>query len=86
MRPHLGPLMREDFAYRWRHPEPVMDALHEQVSALVADAARRGEDAAITFERVRAAADLAAGAPERPIPSVRVERARPPRLSEPWFC
>jgi len=39
-----------------------------------------------TFDRVRALADLAAG--ERPRASARtvLDRPRPPRLTEPWFC
>jgi radical SAM superfamily enzyme YgiQ (UPF0313 family) len=86
MRPHIAALVPEDFAYHWRHPDPGMDALHEQITALVADAAQRGEDAAVTFERIRAVADTAAGAAPRRMPVVPVERQRPPRLSEPWFC
>jgi hypothetical protein len=55
--------------------------------SLPADAADAGEDAATTFARVRALADAAAGVPPRPhadMPSA--DRARPPRLTEAWFC
>ncbi len=88
MRPFLGPLVQADFYYRWTHPDPRMDRLHEEVNALVAQAAERGEDGAVTFERIRTVAGSVAGrlprsrGASRPGP----DRARPPRLTEPWFC
>ncbi len=52
------------FTYRWTHPDPRMDQLQREVSALVEDAARFGEDPAVTFSRVRSvAAARAGGAP-----------------------
>jgi hypothetical protein len=87
MRPYLGALEPRDFRYRWTHSDARMEALQGEVAALVADAARRGEDAPLTFARIRAAADRAAGAPERPTtPPPSPGRRRPPRLTEPWFC
>ncbi len=62
MRRYLGPLDQETFTYRWTHPDPRMDRLQEAVASAVAVAAERGEDAAVTFDRVRALADEAAGA------------------------
>ena len=88
MRPYLGELVQEAFYYRWDHPDPRMDGLHAEVSAAVATAAERGEDAAVTFARVVELAGAAAGAPcmlpaaLAPNPA----RRRPPRLTEPWFC
>lgn len=88
MRPYLGALAERDFYHAWRHPEPAMDALHEAVSALVASAADRGEDSAVTFDGVRRLADEAAGAPPSPLVAARLprDRERPPHLTEPWFC
>ena len=86
MRPFLGELVEEQFYYRWTHPDPRMEALHGQVSALVAEAADRREDAALTFQRVRELADHAAGVTGRPISPPDSKRRRPPRLTEPWFC
>jgi radical SAM superfamily enzyme YgiQ (UPF0313 family) len=84
MKPHLGPLDQASFCYRWAHPDPRMDRLQKEVSAVVEEDARKGEDAAVTFYRVRA---LAEG--RRPVdilsPLPR-DRCRAPRLSEPWFC
>ena len=88
MRPHLGALVEADFSYEWRHPDPRMDALQARVAALIAEAAPRAEDGALTFDRVRALAAEAAGrsAPTPIAPRLAPDRPRPPRLTEPWFC
>ncbi|HEY8368882.1 MAG TPA: hypothetical protein VIM86_06145, partial [Thermodesulfobacteriota bacterium] len=63
MRPYLGDLDEAAFTYRWRHPDPRMDALQQEAAALVEEASRRGEPHASTFERLRElAADKARGA------------------------
>jgi hypothetical protein len=86
MRPHLRELVAEDFYFRWTHPDPRMDRLQAAVSGTVAEAAARGEDAAVTFDRVRALADEAAGVAHAPALVLAAERRRAPRLTEPWFC
>ena len=88
MRPFLGALEQESFSYRWTHPDPRMDQIQQGVAAAIAAAAERGEDAAVTFDRVRALVDEAAGDPVRPGLAGRLapDRRRPPRLTEPWFC
>jgi hypothetical protein len=87
MRPHLGALVQDAFHYRWTHPDPRMDRLHADVSAAVAAAADRNEDAAVTFSRI---ADLAHAAGDTPAAAIAVtarpDRRRPARLTEPWFC
>ena len=86
MRAHLGDKVPGGFHYRWTHPDARMDRLAADVAALVAQAAERNEDAAVTFDRVRAlAASVAGGAPPRPL-GLPADRRRPPRLTEPWFC
>jgi radical SAM superfamily enzyme YgiQ (UPF0313 family) len=87
MRPHLGPLVPDGFYYRWTHPDPRMDRLQEDVMEVVAEAADRREDGAVTFGHIRALADAAAGLPPRSgaVPPA-ADRSRPPRLTEPWFC
>ena len=82
LRPHLGPLMAEAFHYHWRHPDPRMDQLHADVSAVVAEAAEKKEDAAATFRRIRALAGLA----ESSAGVATVTTRSAPRLTEPWFC
>ncbi len=88
LRPFLGPLVEPAFYYRWTHPDPRMDRLHAAVSALVEQAAEAREDAALTFDRVRALADGAAGdRPHAPVAAALApDRPRPPYLTEPWFC
>jgi len=87
LHPHLRERVADGFHYRWDHPDPRMDRLQEAITALVTAAADGKEDAAVTFARVCALADSAAGVaprPARPLPAA--DRRRPPRLTEPWFC
>jgi radical SAM superfamily enzyme YgiQ (UPF0313 family) len=86
MRVHLGELVPGDFHYRWTHPDARVDRLAEQVGAAAAAAAEHDEDPALTFDRVRALAAIAAGVSGRPSVSLAAGRRRPPRLTEPWFC
>ena len=60
--------------------------LRASAPAAVAAVADRREDAALTFDRVRALAAAAAGAPAPAPVGLAPDRRRPPRLSEPWFC
>src|SRR5438034_1348526 len=86
MRHHLGRLVPDGFHHEWSHPDPRVDALAAEVGAAVAAVADRREDAALTFDRVRALAAAAAGAPAPAPVGLAPDRRRPPRLSEPWFC
>jgi hypothetical protein len=71
--------------WRWRHPDPRMDALQARVASVVAGGAARGEDPGATIAEVKALALAAAG-------RAHVHVARPftttgsPRLTESWFC
>ncbi|MGH7538043.1 MAG: CUAEP/CCAEP-tail radical SAM (seleno)protein [Gemmatimonadales bacterium] len=88
MREHLGALDAAGFSYFWTHPDPRMDRLHRHVVRLVERATRRGEAAAVTFERIKVlACTLQDG--RRPRRREPLEAALPgqsPRLTEPWFC
>lgn len=87
MAPHLGGLVPHAFYYRWTHPDPRMERLHETVTALVSEAAEQYEDARLTFHRIRRLADEAGGAENsRTVVPAVTDRPRPPRLTEPWFC
>ena len=86
LRPFLGELVDGQFYHRWTHPDPRMETLHAAVSSLIAEAADRREDAAVTFQRVRELADQRAGAATRPVKAPAARRKRSPRLTEPWFC
>jgi hypothetical protein len=88
MRPHLGPLVEDAFSHAWSHPDARMDALQGEVARVVQEAAEARADEASTFDRVRALAAAQAGVPPRRLEAgrSRPDRARPPRLTEPWFC
>ena len=81
----LGELDAPNFTYRWRHPDPGMDALWEAVSDAVAEAEARAEPPAATHARIRALAYAAAGREAPAALWVRPRRAAP-QMSEDWFC
>ena len=82
----IGDFDSEKLVYPWRHSDPAVDALAEDVSQIVAEAEKRRESRSRTFERIwQAAAQLQESAhlPLRRIAST----PRPaPYLSEPWYC
>jgi radical SAM superfamily enzyme YgiQ (UPF0313 family) len=83
MREHLGPFDPHTLTYRWRHPDPRVDALHAEVSALIG--ARVNADRDTVFSEIsRLAHDLAG----TPMPDARParDRATVPYLNEPWYC
>jgi hypothetical protein len=84
LKPHLGALDQASFSYRWTHPDPGMDELQRQMSALVEKDTQAGIDPAWTFCRVRASAH--GHDPATVCPLLPPDRLRAPRLSEPWFC
>jgi radical SAM superfamily enzyme YgiQ (UPF0313 family) len=73
-------------SWRWRHPDPRMDALQERVSAEVAAGVTARAPARETLERVRALASAAAGVPHRHVKVLAPDQRRVPRLTESWFC
>ncbi|MGH7752210.1 MAG: CUAEP/CCAEP-tail radical SAM (seleno)protein, partial [Gemmatimonadales bacterium] len=88
LRQAIGSLDERAFSHRWEHPDPRMDALHREVTALVAEAAEREEDPGVTFYRIRdlALARRAGGPLPSPWSPPDPKRPRAPRLTEPWFC
>jgi hypothetical protein len=85
----------EALSYRWRHPDPGMDQLFDQVDAAVRDALKHRSARADVFAEVmrmaRNALPAPATTPVQPAPaSVElVEGHHPwpvPYLSEPWYC
>jgi radical SAM superfamily enzyme YgiQ (UPF0313 family) len=81
MLPYRGRLDQAAFSYVWTHPDPGMDLLQKEVSALVEKDVQAGEDAGATFYRVWS---LAEGRKRGTV--LAPDRERAPRLSEPWFC
>ncbi len=101
MQPHRGELAAADFAWTWRHPEPLMDNLHEEVAALVAGVVSTGEAAEVTHMRIgdlarRRLAGKAGPGHQRQQQDTFFPAAHAmppprhqdgwPRLSEPWYC
>ena len=88
MAPCLGPLIQETFTYRWRHPDPRMDALQKEMSRAVEEGTAAEEDPMVLFYRLK---EIALAARDGRLPqevqvTVDPNRAKPPRLTEPWFC
>src|SRR5581483_5640728 len=83
MRRHIGELDPRTLTYRWSHPDPRVDALHAEISAIVG--ARVAADRAAVFDEISALAHERAG---RPAPDTRPahDRATVPYLNEPWYC
>jgi len=82
----VGEFDSEKLVYPWKHSDPAMEILAEQISRIVADAEKNRESRAETFERIwnaaapwqkaTSAAFITGTAPLRPAPY----------LSEPWYC
>jgi hypothetical protein len=88
MRVHLGGYDAATLTWRWRHPQPSVDALAQRIASLVSHDADSGVDPSQTHRRIRAVAAAAAadaGIAWQPQPPAR-SAAPGPRLSEPWFC
>jgi radical SAM superfamily enzyme YgiQ (UPF0313 family) len=81
----VGDFDSEKLIYPWRHCDPAMDALAENVSLIVAGAEKKRELRFETFERIwEAAAKLQE---TFPAPFTAIAPQRPaPHLSEPWYC
>ena len=87
IQPYLGSLIEEDFVYTWQHPDPRVDLLQRRVARVAEEAASSGEDPATTFDRIKKLT-LATifGKPTVAQPRYRRRSARPPHLTEAWFC
>jgi len=83
----VAPFDEAALFYPWRHPDPRVDALCEQVQELVRAGDKLNRSRAQTFARIwraSAAADTSERA-QRPEP-ILVSRAAIPYLNEPWYC
>ncbi|MCI0372090.1 MAG: CUAEP/CCAEP-tail radical SAM protein [candidate division NC10 bacterium] len=74
--------------YPWKHPDPRVDQLHEEVFALVKEAEARGLSRREIFAQVWERAERAANGRVNPLPEEALGRPRAtiPYLSEPWYC
>ena len=74
--------------YDWRHPDPRVDRLQEEIQALVREAELNGSSRREVFERVWQIAAQAAGDGRRSVcPQPRGPNRQPiPYMNEPWYC
>jgi radical SAM superfamily enzyme YgiQ (UPF0313 family) len=87
-KPWLGELDAAAYTYRWRHPDPRMDALHQEVAALVESAQVARQDPVATFFQIKALALKACGqeSPSDEAIERYGQRKVLPHLTESWFC
>jgi radical SAM superfamily enzyme YgiQ (UPF0313 family) len=87
-KPWLGELDATAYTYRWHHPDPRMDALHQEVAALVEQAQVARQDPVTTFFQIKSLALTACGQEvcARDEHEQYGTRKVLPHLSESWFC
>lgn len=84
---HLDGYDAEALTWIWRHLDPRVDALQQELSALAAAAAANGEAVEDTYVQVRRAVAGTTGAALPPARRLRTGSTEGrPRLTEPWFC
>jgi radical SAM superfamily enzyme YgiQ (UPF0313 family) len=83
-----GPFDSEALVYPWRHADPRVDALCEEIQEIVAAGEKFKRTRSASFARIKRAAAAAAGTPERSLPPSppALARAAIPHLNEPWYC
>ena len=74
-------------SYRWKHPDPRVDRLCEQVQRTVWQAEKQGRSRRAIFSQVWELAHQAAGisTPALQVPDP-YQRTTVPYLNEPWYC
>jgi hypothetical protein len=82
----VGPFDAKTLTYPWKHRDPRVDALQQQLMTLAGVTSTKSRDA--IFETVRELACLARGAGKtsRRIDLVLPSRSAIPYMNEPWYC
>ena len=83
VRRFVGAFDPRTLTYRWSHPDPRVDRLHEEVASMVG--ASPASDRKALFDEICAFAYQRAGL-GRPVPRPIRDRATVPYLNEPWYC
>jgi radical SAM superfamily enzyme YgiQ (UPF0313 family) len=83
----IGPFDESALVYPWRHVDPRVDELCEEVQRIVAASEKLKQGRAATFERIWQAANAADGGQLQlsQLPHL-ASRASVPYLNEPWYC
>jgi radical SAM superfamily enzyme YgiQ (UPF0313 family) len=84
MRSHIGGFDPATLTYRWSHPDPRVDALHREITAIVG--MRLNADRRAVFAEIRALARARADLPPAGETRPARDRATVPYLNEPWYC
>jgi hypothetical protein len=79
----VGPFDPDTLSYAWMHPDPDVDRLHADVTAIVGG--RLAADRQLVFGDISTLAHARAGVP-RSVRSAPRTDARVPYLNEPWYC
>jgi hypothetical protein len=84
----VGPFDAQALVYPWKHANPAVDALAEEVQNIVAASEKRKRGRAATFQQIWRAAKLAIGTStqEPAAMPLLASRATVPYLNEPWYC
>jgi radical SAM superfamily enzyme YgiQ (UPF0313 family) len=87
-KPWLGELDATAYTYRWRHPDPRMDLLHQDVAEAVTRAQEAQQDPLVTFFQVKSLALQACGQEADAASTFEQygQRKILPHLTESWFC
>ncbi|MGH9970556.1 MAG: CUAEP/CCAEP-tail radical SAM (seleno)protein [Pyrinomonadaceae bacterium] len=84
----IGPFDETALSYRWKHPDPRVDALQCSIEALVQKALAAGADRRFIFHQVWKLVQQALDHQEKLLPDMMgcVQRATIPYLNVPWYC
>ena len=83
----VGPFDPAALVYRWRSPDPRVDALGAEVTEIVAGGEKGKLPRRAIFERIWKAARAAAGLQaESAVEPALMSRAAIPYINEPWYC
>lgn len=78
----------QNLAYPWRHADPRVDALCDEVQQIVAAGEKVKRSRSVAFEKISQAASRALGKSDElwRVAEPHVARAAIPYLDEPWYC
>jgi radical SAM superfamily enzyme YgiQ (UPF0313 family) len=87
VRRQVGAFDAKALIYPWKHSNPGIDRLAEEVQEIVAAGEKQRHSRTATFERLWRTANRAAERPiEEAAPPLLASRATVPYLNEPWYC
>jgi radical SAM superfamily enzyme YgiQ (UPF0313 family) len=82
----VGPFDAQGLVFPWKHEDPRVDALAEEIQKIVHNGEKQKESRGSIFARIWEAAHQAAETQKEVPEAVMVSRAAIPYLNEPWYC